>query len=218
MQPQSFIFEQYRFDAASGELRLIYAYDNGLKFEEVITFKPPFHTHDLQALDRLFRLLFLLAGMSYYKAYVPQKLVCEAFALDAETAQWMERVYTSGLGEFAYRNGLDLRRKIYFESKDAAAEAALSLKLPNKALVPIGGGKDSVVTLEALKAAFCNGKNPYKRESNGVADQEDVNPYKPIEGLVGQLIGSDQEWGGFWYPVMLYLACLLHKTNFETLK
>lgn len=69
-----------------------------------------------------------------------------------------------------------------------------------------------------LGTAFCEGRNPYKRESNGVADQEDTNPYKPIEGVVGRLIGSDQEWGGFWYPVMLYLALLLHKTDFETLK
>lgn len=74
------------------------------------------------------------------------------------------------------------------------------------------------LTLEDLKAAFCKGRNPYKRESNGVADQEDTNPYKPIEGVVGRLIGSDQEWGGFWYPVMLYLALLLHKTDCETLK
>lgn len=74
------------------------------------------------------------------------------------------------------------------------------------------------ITLGDLTAAFCKGRNPYKRESNGVADQEDTNPYKPIEGLVGRLIGSDQEWGGFWYPVMLYLALLLHKTDFETLK
>ena len=74
------------------------------------------------------------------------------------------------------------------------------------------------LTLGDLGTAFCEGRNPYKRESNGVADQDDTNPYKPIEGLVGRLIGSDQEWGGFWYPVMLYLALLLHKTNFETLK
>lgn len=74
------------------------------------------------------------------------------------------------------------------------------------------------LTLEDLKSAFCEGRNPYKRESNSVADQEDTNPYKPIEGVVGRLIGSDQEWGGFWYPVMLYLALLLHKTDCETLK
>lgn len=74
------------------------------------------------------------------------------------------------------------------------------------------------ITLEDLKAAFCEGRNPYKRDSNGVCDQKDTNPYKPIEGLVGRLIGSDQEWSEFWYPVMLYLALLLHKTNFTTLE
>lgn len=153
MQPKTFFFENYRFDAATGELRLGYAYDNGLSFEEVITFKPPFVEHDARALDRLFRLLFLLAGVSYYKAYVPENLVCKAFPLDADTARWMERVYESGLGEFAYRNKLELRGKIRFETAAAKPETAIALNLPRRALVPIGGGKDSVVTLEALRGA-----------------------------------------------------------------
>lgn len=74
------------------------------------------------------------------------------------------------------------------------------------------------ITLEDLKAAFCEGRNPYKRENSDGCDPKDTNPYKPIEGVVGRLIGSDQEWGGFWYPVMLYLALLLQKTDFRTLK
>ncbi|MBU6235591.1 MAG: UDP-N-acetylmuramoyl-L-alanine--D-glutamate ligase [Alphaproteobacteria bacterium] len=155
MQPQTFIFDSYRFDAATGVLRLAYGYDNGLQFEETLTFKPPFATHDGALLDRVFRLLFLLAGVSYYKAYVPEKLVCKAFALDVDTARWMEQVYTSGLGEFAYRNGLDLRGRIHFEAQSVASPAAArDAAAPSKrALVPVGGGKDSVVTVEALKKA-----------------------------------------------------------------
>lgn len=74
------------------------------------------------------------------------------------------------------------------------------------------------ITLEELKTAFCKGRNPYKPESNDVCDQEDTNLYKPIEGLVKRLIGSDQEWSEFWYPVMLYLVLLLHRTNFTMLE
>ncbi|MCW5599984.1 hypothetical protein [Nitrosomonas sp.] len=74
------------------------------------------------------------------------------------------------------------------------------------------------ITLEDLKAAFCEGRNPYKRDSNGVCDQKEANPYKSIEGVVRQLIGTDQEWSEFWYPVMLYLVLLLQKTNFTTLE
>lgn len=71
------------------------------------------------------------------------------------------------------------------------------------------------ITLNELKAAFCEGRNPYKKD---VCEQEDSSPYKPIEGMVNRLIGTDQEWGEFWYPVMLYMALLLHKTNFTTLE
>lgn len=74
------------------------------------------------------------------------------------------------------------------------------------------------ITLVDLKAAFCEGRNPYKRDSNGDSDQKCTSPFKPIEGLVGRLIGTEQKWSEFWYPVMLYLALLLHKTNFSTLE
>ncbi|NBX66378.1 MAG: UDP-N-acetylmuramoyl-L-alanine--D-glutamate ligase [Proteobacteria bacterium] len=156
MQPTTFLFEQYSFDATTGELRLRYAYDNGISFEEVITFKPPFSDYDDGELDSLFRLLFLLSGVSYYKAYVPPRLECKAFPLDAATARWMEKVYKNGLGEFAFKNGLDLQDRVHFV---AGAEhtpkihSAARRHNDKKILVPVGGGKDSVVTLEALRQA-----------------------------------------------------------------
>lgn len=153
MHPKTFIFKRYAFDADTGVLRLVYAYDNGLEFEEVITFKPPFCCYDGSIADRLFRLLFLTAGVSYYKAYVPSRLVCDAFPLDFETAKWMEHLYTEGLGEFAYVNRLDLKGKIHFEGVIPKPHGrAHSMPPYRKFLVPVGGGKDSIVTLEALKA------------------------------------------------------------------
>jgi hypothetical protein len=56
-----------------------------------------------------------------------------------------------GLAEFAYQNKLDLRGRIRFPRNDVAADAAPSLKLARRTLVPIGGGKDSLVSVEMLK-------------------------------------------------------------------
>jgi hypothetical protein len=144
-----FIFENYAFDPKSGVLTLRYAYTGGPAFEETITFPTPLPNYNKDAADRMFRLVFLLAGVSYYKAKVPPRCVCKAFKLDDATAIWLEKVYRLGLAEFAYKNKLDVAP--VFESTNAQPPEPLALALPPRALVPVGGGKDSIVTLEALR-------------------------------------------------------------------
>lgn len=74
------------------------------------------------------------------------------------------------------------------------------------------------ITLGELKAAFCEGRDPYKREADDSCNRVDKNNYKPIAGLVARLAETDQQWREYWYPVMLYLALLLYKTHFITLE
>ncbi|NTU50062.1 MAG: endonuclease domain-containing protein [Desulfobulbaceae bacterium] len=156
MTAHPFVFERYAFDADAAVLHLHYRYDGGARFEEKISFPAPtqpLSTDRSAALDRAFRLIFLLAGVSYYKAYVPQDLICEAFPLDRATADFVARVYLHGLGEFSYCNRIDLSDKIRFAISDAPALTPLSLDLPQRVLVPVGGGKDSIISLELLKQA-----------------------------------------------------------------
>ena len=106
-----------------------------------------------KALDNAFRLVFLLAGVSYYKARIPRDLKCTAFSLDKTTAAFIEKVYRNGLGEFSYRNQVDLSTHIHIEAPSSLPPAAATLSLSHHLLVPVGGGKDSIVTLECLKNA-----------------------------------------------------------------
>ncbi|MFA6280324.1 MAG: hypothetical protein WC612_05990 [Bdellovibrionales bacterium] len=155
MEAGAFIFESYAYDRESGVLTLGYAYENGLAFKETIAFPPPAAPLDeatSAALDSCFRLIFLLAGVSYYKATVPERLLCRAFALDPNTASFIEKVYRHGLGEFAYRNGLSLKDKIKMAAEVLDPPIARPVALNARPLVPVGGGKDSIVTIEALKA------------------------------------------------------------------
>jgi hypothetical protein len=137
--------------------RLVYAFDDGPHLTETVTF--PGAPFDLggargQAVQRALRLLHLIAGVSYYKAAVPPNVVIEGDPIDADTAALMEDVYVHGLGEFAYRNGLELHGRIRFPASGAADEtAAPVLGLASHALVAIGGGKDSLVSIEALRSA-----------------------------------------------------------------
>ncbi|ELQ06507.1 UDP-N-acetyl-alpha-D-muramoyl-L-alanyl-L-glutamate epimerase [Xanthomonas translucens] len=153
----TFRFVRCAFDADSGVARLVYAFDQGPELVETITVPgAPFvlDAARAQAVQRALRLLHLIAGVSYYKAAVPPQIAIDDYAIDAATAALLQSVYLHGLGEFAYRNGLDLHGKIRFPASAAAdGQGAAALGLGEHALVAIGGGKDSLVSIEALRAA-----------------------------------------------------------------
>src|SRR5690606_11936668 len=135
--------------------RLVYAFDDGPELVETVTVPgAPFVLDDARAaaVEQALRLLHLIAGISYYKAAVPAQIRIDSGPIDAATARLMETIYLNGLGEFAYRNGLDLHERIRFPHGDAAALPAPALGLSEHALVAIGGGKDSLVSIEALRA------------------------------------------------------------------
>ena len=151
-----FRFVRCELDAATGVARLVYAFDDGPELVETVTVPgAPFQLDGARAgaVEQALRLLHLMAGVSYYKAAVPPQIRIEAYGIDADTAAFMETVYLNGLGEFAYRNGLDLHGRIRFPvAADAGAGDAGGLDLRAHAMVAIGGGKDSLVSIEALRA------------------------------------------------------------------
>src|SRR5688572_29098008 len=152
----TFRFVRCTFDAATGVARLVYAFDDGPELIETITVPgAPFKVEGERAaaVERALRLLHLITGVSYYKAAVPGEIRIESYAIDADTAALLELIYVNGLGEFAYRNGLNLHGKIRFPVAAGEAEGmAPALGLREHALVAIGGGKDSLVSIEALRA------------------------------------------------------------------
>ena len=150
-----FRFVRCRFSAGSGVAELVYAFDDGPELVETVTVPgAPFTLEPARvaAVERALRLLHLIAGVSYYKAAVPGEIRLDDYAIDVDTAALLESVYRNGLGEFAYRNGLDLRGRIRFPHGEAADAVAPVLGLQAHALVAIGGGKDSLVSIEALRA------------------------------------------------------------------
>lgn len=151
----AFRFVRCDFDPASGTARLVYAFDDGPELVETVTVPgAPFELDDARAaaVERALRLLHLVAGVSYYKAATPSKILIDSYAIDAATAGLMETIYLNGLGEFAYRNRLDLHDRIRFPADAEDAASAASAGLREHALVAIGGGKDSLVSIEALRA------------------------------------------------------------------
>jgi UDP-N-acetyl-alpha-D-muramoyl-L-alanyl-L-glutamate epimerase len=144
---------------AQGRVDLHYGYESGLRFCESLDFHAPLPEAGgrRQSFDAAVSALCALAGVSYYKAFVPKRIVVEAPPLDASQLAFFRDLYLNGLGEFAVRNDLDLSDRAQFaypaQPPLPGAGAPAHEALTRRSAVLIGGGKDSLVSVEALRAA-----------------------------------------------------------------
>ncbi len=96
---------------------------------------------------------------SYWKATCSPKIEIKAGYLDKEQIKWWKDLIIKGMGQFFYENKIDFRGqnflKIVSNSNKNDRDRVLNLKETgspqDKILIPIGGGKDSIVTLEIFK-------------------------------------------------------------------
>ena len=91
-----------------------------------------------------------MTAVSYVKATIPHRIEAGSAPIDAPTHALLTAILTDGLAEFAWENELDLGGWFDIEVTDAPANPATG-PLPAGPLVPVGGGKDSIVTLEAVR-------------------------------------------------------------------
>lgn len=157
---QAAAFRFVRCAYAGGVAELVYAFDSGPELVERIRFPdaPKVPEGRQAAFDAALRMLHWIAGVSYYKAGVPSRIEVAAGSPDAATADLLDTLYRDGLAEFAYRNRLDLDGRIAFpratqNPAPVPIHPTQGRVRPQRALIPIGGGKDSLVVVEALKRA-----------------------------------------------------------------
>ena len=97
--------------------------------------------------------------ISYWKIACPENVIVECGKLDDYQIAWWKKLYFHGLGEFFYVNNIPLDpdgfmhlsscgEQISGDSYDAEVKGNL---------IPVGGGKDSFVTLDVL--------TPYKKDN-----------------------------------------------------
>jgi hypothetical protein len=146
-----FIFESYHFDPETGALKLHYSLDGQLMFLETYHFDFDFVGYDKAILDRALQSLFFMAGVSYFKTFVPPEIIVKAGELDQSTAAFFSKTYQRGLGEFWYINGLDPRTQVTFPTTTNEVPPLSSQEKLNGMLIAVGGGKDSLVTIEMLR-------------------------------------------------------------------
>ena len=148
-----FRIEKPSFDAATGTARFPYSL-GALGFTEILQF-PEGADADAAASPAFAKLLGLTAvvlGVSYFKLKAPRRIAV-GFPLTATERDFALDVYSNGLGEFYARNNLNRFGTIEIEAPLDHGRARPAPILKDRALLPIGGGKDSLVSVELLEAA-----------------------------------------------------------------
>ena len=153
-----FRYESLSTDAETGLLTCTYSLD-GREFSERVTL-PPGPRWSGAAAQAAARLVFLLAGVSYYKTAAPPVIDLGGTALTRLEHDFLRDFYLNGLAEFAYRNTLDLSGLTFTGSLTKSMTQSPCCKgrgssevnhAIDRALVPFGGGIDSIVTVEGVR-------------------------------------------------------------------
>ncbi len=153
MTVDRFVFESFEADFQQGVFLFYYRVGDLGRFTERLTlpFLPKIWPSEA-VLNRLLFQVHLALGVSYYKAFCPREIVIESGELTTDQAEFWRLFYERGLGEFFYKNQVDFRGLIQFEGKGKALEL-MEWPTEDRALVLFSGGKDSIVSVEKLKAA-----------------------------------------------------------------
>ena len=116
----------------------------------------PFYHWESIPMEQLESLAFhigMVELVSYWKLACPKTIVVKPFALKLCQKKWWRHLYYNGLGEFRYLNGIDCSEHDFLKIESGTDRDFTSVDVPldEKTLIPVGGGKDSVVTLECLR-------------------------------------------------------------------
>ncbi len=222
---QRFIFDRYQWDAASGTLSLHYVLEAdqqpGIAFTETIRFPeaPSIQTDRQVALNKAFELLHWVAGVSYWKVACPGEWQFKQRPPNAEQFTFLNELYQHGLAEFGFVNQIDLADCLQ-QVKDKAhwatandKQSVHSLQMSKRCLVPIGGGKDSLVAIEMLKQLGLSTTATAVRPARlitEVAQQTDL-PWLPIQRQVAPMLIKLNEQGAYngHVPITAINACIL---------
>ena len=153
----------WSFDEGTGDAHCSYALEaaDGLRvgMHEVFRFpnvdRLTFDDNRRRVLHRLLDHLAVVAGLSYYKLAAPTQVIVEHGVWSDADVAYHRALLTNGLGEFCWENDLELLDPSWTFPADQPSPTPppVELSLPNGPLVPVGGGKDSCVTIEAMRRA-----------------------------------------------------------------
>ena len=156
-----FEYQSYEINVEDRKLNIKYNFNLSNKhyFNPRISFVIP-DSFDISEIykGKLNNLVFnigMIELISYWKAACPKRIIIRPHKLNLDQVNWWKNLYFNGLGEFFYLNSITVNQDDFvdiesFGSSTECDNFNLDFK---KVIVPVGGGKDSIVSLEVLKNA-----------------------------------------------------------------
>lgn len=163
-----FVYESFQYDVQPDGLHISFSFKIcGVGETQPVRFAPtafiptrPFlnFNQPKAVMDNLVFHIGMIELISYWKSFCPPVIRVACGTLDENQIAFWKKLYYHGLGEFFYTNSIKATQAdfVTITSPLTPRPSPLTphpspLTPPRGYLVPIGGGKDSVVTLETLR-------------------------------------------------------------------
>ena len=154
-----FEYQSYTYIVNDGGLEAKFIFKLGKNITFTPSIKIPdrsFYNFEILSDSDIKNLVFhigMIELISYWKAACPPRLVIHPHKLNNKQVSFWKKLYFNGLGEFFYLNGIEVNEQDFMQivSRGDKLEPFLLSPDMDAVIVPVGGGKDSVVTLELLK-------------------------------------------------------------------
>ncbi|MBW6479517.1 MAG: hypothetical protein K0B37_08825 [Bacteroidales bacterium] len=160
-----FTYEDFSWSLKEDMLMLRFHFNLGNRYDFF-----PEHTIDLkswsvilpddQIMDNLVFHIGMAELVSYWKAACSPTVMIKPYRLKPIQTKWWKKLYYQGLGEFFYLNKIITNQNDFlsfsYEKNATPVPSKFRIDLDDALLIPVGGGKDSVVTLGILASEHAN--------------------------------------------------------------
>lgn len=157
-----FVYSGYNYRISNNNLEILFDF----KTEPDIYFRPQVVIEGVDKVKNIDNLVFnlgLVEMISYWKATCSPVIDIRAGSLSADQIKWWRELIIKGLGQFFFENKINYKEKGFLTIKAKGDKGkVVSGKATESFLIPVGGGKDSIVTFELLKKnkVRCMSLNP----------------------------------------------------------
>lgn len=157
----TFTYTSFHYEI-SGDLisiQFFFEINTNIKFSPIIRIPMRKFYSNISAenLDRLIFRIGLIELISYWKSCCPPIIIIKAGQLSPQELNFWKKIYWHGLGEFFYINHIETSFEKFLNIECQYTDIyPLNIEKNHEFqyIVPIGGGKDSVVTLELLRKTY----------------------------------------------------------------
>jgi hypothetical protein len=161
IRPLSFTFDKYKINPRKGIVTFTYTVEFKYGFKK--TFKDKLILKGIhrelwknipeEVLKPTLESLLIMLGINYWCLFPTNNIKIKNFSLTKEQAEFWEKLYLNGLGEFFYDMKMDFHNLIKFPyEENLVLEKSKNINLPKKSLLLNGAGKDSILSAEILKS------------------------------------------------------------------